>query len=90
MKLCECGCGQVAPIAKKTNRKRGWVKGEPLRFIQGHNGRLRPSGIVEYEIDGSTGCWIWTRSVMSNGYGHLTIDGHQVLAHWKPSTERKN
>jgi hypothetical protein len=35
MKKCECGCGQPAPIAKKT--RRGYVKGEPMRFIQGHH-----------------------------------------------------
>jgi hypothetical protein len=37
--LCECGCGGKAPIAKGTNRKRGYVKGQPQRFIFGHSGR---------------------------------------------------
>jgi hypothetical protein len=80
-KLCECGCGNLAPIAKKTNRSRGWKKGKPLRFIQGHNGRLRKSGTVRYEIDPSTQCWLWKRSIQSNGYGHLTINNTQILAH---------
>ena len=35
-KLCECGCGQPAPIVKETNRTRGYVKGAPHRFIQNH------------------------------------------------------
>jgi hypothetical protein len=39
MKLCECGCGQPAPISKHTNRRRGYVTGEPVRFIAGHNNR---------------------------------------------------
>jgi len=34
--LCECGCGLPAPIAPKTNTYRGWVKGQPLRFVKGH------------------------------------------------------
>lgn len=36
-KLCECGCGQPTKLASKTSKQRGWVKGEPLRFINGHN-----------------------------------------------------
>lgn len=35
--LCECGCGQRTPFATETKTDRGWAKGEPLRFIQGHN-----------------------------------------------------
>ena len=38
MKLCECGCGQPAPIATKHDPKMGYVKGEPRRFVRGHNG----------------------------------------------------
>jgi hypothetical protein len=81
MKLCECGCGKPSPIASVTNKKRGWVKGQPLRFIQGHNGRLRPSGIISFIVDPDTGCWLWQRSLQSNGYGHLTVDSTQILAH---------
>lgn len=40
-KLCECGCGLPAPIAKRTHRQIGHVKGQPTRFIHGHNSRLR-------------------------------------------------
>ena len=36
VKLCECGCGKPAPIAKKTDSGRGYVKGQPLRYICGH------------------------------------------------------
>lgn len=35
-KLCECGCGRKAPIAKQTNKKIGHIKGQPVRFIRGH------------------------------------------------------
>lgn len=38
IKLCECGCGNPAPIAKQTDTKHGRIKGAPTRFISGHNG----------------------------------------------------
>lgn len=40
-KSCECGCGQLAPLAPATAPSRGWVKGQPLRFVHGHNARGR-------------------------------------------------
>ena len=36
--FCQCGCGQLAPVATKTSSARGHVKGEPLRYIYGHGG----------------------------------------------------
>jgi hypothetical protein len=39
VKLCECGCNQPAPIAKQTDRRRDWVKGQPMRFVNGHRGK---------------------------------------------------
>lgn len=39
VKLCECGCGQPAPIAKKTDSSNGRVAGKPQRFIKGHQFR---------------------------------------------------
>lgn len=38
--LCECGCGNPTPIAKYTDSRRGWVKGQPLRFIFKHVGKV--------------------------------------------------
>jgi hypothetical protein len=38
--LCAYKCGQPAPIASQTDRLRGYVKGEPLRFVHGHHFRL--------------------------------------------------
>ena len=39
MKLCECGCGKPAPIAKKNLNSLGIKKGEPQRFVKGHHNR---------------------------------------------------
>ncbi len=40
-KLCECGCGQETPLAPKNHTANGYVKGQAIRFIKGHNNRLR-------------------------------------------------
>lgn len=34
---CMCGCGGDAPIAQTTNKRRGYVKGEPTKYIRGHS-----------------------------------------------------
>jgi len=39
--LCECGCGEQTKLATKTKTYQGHVKGQPLRFVNGHNSRLR-------------------------------------------------
>jgi hypothetical protein len=39
--LCQCGCGQVPPIAKQNHTKRNMRVGEPQRFILGHVGYLK-------------------------------------------------
>jgi hypothetical protein len=34
--LCQCGCGQETPIATVTRSIRGEVKGQPVRYVRGH------------------------------------------------------
>lgn len=36
LKLCECGCGLPAPLAKASDPRIPIKKGEPRRFIYGH------------------------------------------------------
>lgn len=81
MKLCECGCGQPAPIAKQTNAKLGHVKGEPVRFINHHAQRSVLRGARHVQ-------WKGGRSLSASGYqrvkayDHPRADhGHQVLEH---------
>jgi len=38
--FCECGCGQPAPVATSDNRRYGWKRGVPVRFVSGHNAKL--------------------------------------------------
>lgn len=34
---CHCGCGEQTWVSPLTNRKRGWVKGEPVKWLTGHH-----------------------------------------------------
>jgi hypothetical protein len=44
VKVCECGCGQPAPIATHSNTKTGAVKGQPQHFLKGHSMRVNHWG----------------------------------------------
>lgn len=43
---CQCGCGKDAPIIPKTDLTRGYIRGQPRRFIFNHNKRLLPEGTM--------------------------------------------
>lgn len=49
--LCACGCGRLTAIAKVSSKRDGWVKGQPLRFINGHNAVVHgKSGSRTYKV----------------------------------------
>jgi hypothetical protein len=88
VKLCECGCGEPAPIAKMTSRRDGHIKGQPVRFISGHSARVRygpwtdrywsqvdkNGPIIRPELGP---CWLWIGTVGSNGYGQIMVNGRR-------------
>ena len=47
--FCWCGCGQERTLAKRSIASRGWIAGEPIRFIKGHQSRAT-TPIQEDEI----------------------------------------
>jgi hypothetical protein len=64
-------------------KSRGWVEGQPIRFVHGHN-RHRPAVERFWEKvnkDAPNGCWEWTGSQMRSGHGQIHIDGKSVLVH---------
>lgn len=83
-KLCECGCGQAAPVARKTCSKRGWVKGHPLRFVHGHHRRgVRKYDLVESRLLSRTkrvGECLVLPTANAREYPKLFIDGEQRRA----------
>ena len=41
MPPCECGCGLPTPLARRTDRRYGHIKNQPIRFIPGHQSRMQ-------------------------------------------------
>ena len=37
--FCHCGCGQRTPLAVKTSTRDGTIKGQPVRYLTGHQRR---------------------------------------------------
>lgn len=75
---CHCGCGEKTTICKYTHAKRNMKKGEPNKFIFGHQRRLLTP---EYLEDKETGCWEWQRRKNDEGYGEKSVKGKMVKAH---------
>ena len=67
--LCECGCGNQTPLATYSASKYGITKGQPLRFIPGHQNRKSPVDYVEEDRSYTTPCWVWKLSKDRGGYG---------------------
>jgi hypothetical protein len=72
-KLCECGCGRPTAIAARTRTRWGWKKGQPKRFVHGHNPNRPPT--PDYRVDEVTGCWIWQKRLDTKGYGRRHVKG---------------
>ncbi len=37
---CQCGCGEKTRLAPQSCTSRGWIRGEPIAFVHGHNRQL--------------------------------------------------
>ncbi len=78
---CQCGCGRKTSIATETRRAIGHVKGQPLKFVLGHNGKRKPIEHVVEDRGFTTPCWIWQRHISDYGYGITKRDGKTMPAH---------
>lgn len=70
---CQCGCGERTRISETTDRKHGWVRGEPRQYLRGHNRRKD-----WWEVDPDTGCWVWQGVVSPDGYCRVFFMGERV------------
>lgn len=90
-RLCECGCGQVPPIAAKTRRDIGWTKGEPIRFVPGHQGRLNRTHGATSGREQTRAYRVW-RGILTRclnprcaSYGSYGGRGITVCPEWRES-----
>lgn len=72
MAKCACGCGHDTPIATRNWHTLGIVKGQPRKYVAGHN-RNRASLEDRFwaRVDKTRDCWLWTGSRDHRGYGRL-------------------
>lgn len=76
--LCQCGCGERTTLARSTWARYGWVKGQPLRYLHGHN----VVGPLRYTVDPDTGCWLWGGARSGLGYGIIRRGKTQFAHRW--------
>jgi hypothetical protein len=77
---CRCGCGERAPLAKRTRKDKGHVRGKPVDYVLGHNARRSPDAYEVVDAGHDTPCWLWKRHINGTGYG-MVRDGKLRLAH---------
>lgn len=90
--ICECGCGQKTNLATRTRKSRGWILGEHLKFVRGHDSRraipdakrffskVHKDGPIPANHPELGPCWIW-KAGKSDGYGSFCVNGRTVHAH---------
>jgi hypothetical protein len=73
---CHCGCLEETLPHPSTRKSKGVKKGDPQRFVRGHQ-----QTSLGWEIDEQTGCWVWHLSLNDAGYGTFTTADKTWLAH---------
>lgn len=82
-RLCECGCGQPTPIATTTHSRYGRFKGQPQRFVRGHNAFANRRGYTVSDQGYTTPCWLYNgRIIPETGYpGFIRWNGRHAAAY---------
>lgn len=84
---CHCGCGKTTTIIDNTNRKRGYVAGQPRKFIHGHHAYKRHIYTDQERFDKfvipepNSGCYLFMGTPVGDGYGAFRLNGSGMLAH---------
>lgn len=96
--LCQCGCGRPTEIASRNRKDLGWIKGEPLTYLRGHN-RLAVRGPETPEGMKWCGTCQTVKPIADFARGKSQIDGLQGFcrscgrerqAKWRASNREKS
>ena len=83
--FCECGCGSLTKLATKTFTERGYKKGDPVRFVYGHQiirTIVTPDLWVVEDRGYETPCWVCVMGQISDkGYRKFRMHNRPTLAH---------
>lgn len=82
MRSCACGCGEIPPLATRTRPYLGLVKGEPVRYVPGHQALVPP--LVKFRRDTVPqvgGCWVWNGTRTRAGYATMSVECKTVYVH---------
>ena len=77
--VCGCGCGESMELLDP--------KGRPRAYLWGHCNRgrriMRPPRALLDRVheniapEPNTGCWLWTGTIATHGYGVMSTGGHR-------------
>lgn len=83
---CQCGCGQQTKLAASNDKRHGHVRGEPVRFVRGHQFRGERVSLryVEEDRGYETPCWIWQLYTNQYGYGNKSAHRKMFERHFGP------
>lgn len=76
--LCQCGCDRQTSINKTNDVQRGFVKGTPKRFIQGHQGVKHGRSYKAVTIPGTRRKIELHRLIAERAFGRLLPHRAQV------------
>ena len=74
---CHWGCGQKTNLSTQNRPQRGFMRGEPVRFVRGHAApppQSARSHFDKYLVPGAPDeCWLWKGWQDRKGYGMLEV-----------------
>ena len=79
---CQCGCGLKTTISKRTNSKKGHIRGLPCKYCIGHRKpRITKAKYFWRKVDikKPDDCWEWLGHINDSGYGAVRTKNNKVV-----------